>query len=183
MRDRRPVVGVMGSGVEPHEPLATAVGTWIARSGWHLLTGGGAGVMAAVSAAYVAVEGRAGLCLGVLPGAVEGEAYRAPEGYPNPHLEVVIRTHLPGRSADGLARTSRNHINVLSADLVVALPGGAGTRSEVVLALRYGRPVMRVGPEAAFVGFPEAAPRVEEMAALDAWARRTLASRGAGHPA
>ena len=46
---RRQVVGVMGSGVERHDALAGAVGTWIARQGFHLLTGGGEGVMAAVS--------------------------------------------------------------------------------------------------------------------------------------
>ena len=37
---------------------------------------------------------------------------------------------------------SRNHLNVLTADAVVALPGGAGTRSEVELALEYRRPLM-----------------------------------------
>merc|ERR1711924_582440 len=33
---------------------------------------------------------------------------------------------------------SRNHICVLSADVVVALPGGAGTASEIQLAKQYG---------------------------------------------
>ena len=37
---------------------------------------------------------------------------------------------------------SRNHLTVLSADAIVALPGGAGTRSEVELALEYHRPLM-----------------------------------------
>ena len=37
---------------------------------------------------------------------------------------------------------SRNHINVLSSTAVVALPGGAGTVSEVCLAHAYGRPVL-----------------------------------------
>lgn len=37
---------------------------------------------------------------------------------------------------------SRNHINILSSDAVVALPGGPGTLSEVKLALVYGRPCM-----------------------------------------
>ena len=34
---------------------------------------------------------------------------------------------------------SRNHLNVLSADVIVALPGGAGTRPEIELALEYRR--------------------------------------------
>ncbi len=37
---------------------------------------------------------------------------------------------------------SRNHINVLSSDVIVALPGGHGTRNEVALAVRYKRPVI-----------------------------------------
>ena len=37
---------------------------------------------------------------------------------------------------------SRNHINVLSADAILALPGGSGTASEVELAVRYGKPVI-----------------------------------------
>jgi predicted Rossmann-fold nucleotide-binding protein len=43
---------------------------------------------------------------------------------------------------------SRNHINVLSADAVVALPGGAGTRSEIDLAKRYGIPLIAYGRHA-----------------------------------
>ncbi len=37
---------------------------------------------------------------------------------------------------------SRNHINVLSSDVVIALPGGPGTAGEVQLALRYGRSIV-----------------------------------------
>ena len=37
---------------------------------------------------------------------------------------------------------SRNHINALSADLVVILPGGAGTLSELQLAWEYGKDIM-----------------------------------------
>ena len=41
---------------------------------------------------------------------------------------------------------SRNHIIVLSADHVVALPGGPGTRSEVELALDYGKSPVLISP-------------------------------------
>jgi len=37
---------------------------------------------------------------------------------------------------------SRNHINILTADVIVALPGDAGTGSEVRLAVRYERPII-----------------------------------------
>jgi predicted Rossmann-fold nucleotide-binding protein len=37
---------------------------------------------------------------------------------------------------------SRNHINVLTPDVIVALPGGSGTASEVKLALLYDKPLV-----------------------------------------
>jgi uncharacterized protein (TIGR00725 family) len=120
----RPLVGVMGSGKSEHAALAEPLGTWLACEGVHLLTGGGRGVMTAVSRAFCAVAGRAGLSIGVLPGDGWG---RSPDGYPNPWIELAIRTHLPLRGPEGGALLSRNHINVLSADAIVALPGGAGT--------------------------------------------------------
>ena len=51
-------------------------------------------------------------------------------------------THLHMSGHSGTDPMSRNHINVLSSNVLVALPGGAGTASEVSLALRYGRPVV-----------------------------------------
>ena len=48
------------------------------------------------------------------------------------------RSHLPSGAYD----RSRNHINVLSADVVVALRGGIGTKHEVKLARDYGKPVV-----------------------------------------
>ncbi|MBM41228.1 MAG: molybdenum cofactor carrier protein [Acidobacteria bacterium] len=149
---RRPVIGVMGSGVDPHPNLACPLGVWIAEAGYHLLTGGGAGVMAAVSGAFAAVKDRRGLVLGILP-SVEGTPGReSPDGYPNRWVELPIRTHLASRGSRGDDPASRNHINVLTADVVVVLPGGAGTASEVQLAARYGRPCV------AFVLEPDRAP-------------------------
>lgn len=136
---RLPIVGVMGSGTGSHEELAAPLGRAIASAGWHLLTGGGGGTMTATSRAFAETPGRAGLCIGVLPGAEDGKG--SPVGYPNPWVEVAIRTHLPLSGAAGTGPDSRNHINILSADAVVALPGSAGTRSEIELAIRYGRPL------------------------------------------
>lgn len=95
--------------------------------------------MAAVSRAFVESPGREGLAIGVLPGDECGEAW---DGYPNPWVEIPIRTHLPLGGPRGEDSLSRNHINILSADVIVALPGGPGTASEIRLALRYGRPVV-----------------------------------------
>lgn len=140
---RLPVVGVMGSGTTEHECLAEPLGRALARAGVHLLTGGGGGVMAAASRGFASVEGRAGLVIGVLPGSAPAGA--TPPGYPNPWVELAVRTHLDARAASGDAETSRNHVNVLSSDVVVALPGGAGTASEIVLAVRYGKPLVLFG--------------------------------------
>lgn len=140
---RRPVVGVMGSGVRPCRSLAVPLGRLLARMDVHLLTGGGAGAMAAVSQAFAEADRRAGLVIGVLPGrSADGEP---PPGYPNPWVEVELRTRLEARGEAGGSAISRNHINVLSSDVVVALPGGAGTRSEALLALRYNRPLILLG--------------------------------------
>ena len=137
---RRPVVGVMGSGVEPHAARARRVGRWIATEGYHLLTGGGDGVMGAVTEAFVSVQGRAGAALAVVP-CMPGDAAATPlDGYPNRWVEIPIFTHLDTGHPAGDSPSSRNHLNVLSAAAIIFLPGGAGTASEARLALRYGRP-------------------------------------------
>lgn len=136
---RLPVVGVLGSGTAPHTERARDVGQWLAREGVHLLTGGGAGVMEAVSRAFFEVPDRKGAVIGILPGSAEGTPTG---GYPNPWVEIAISTHLPLSGERGTDPLSRNHINVLSSDVLLALPGGAGTASEVRLALRYGRPLV-----------------------------------------
>ena len=135
----------MGSGVEPCPGLARPLGELIAARGWHLLTGGGRGVMAEVARAFCGVPERAGLSIGVvrsdgypLVDEHSGERFYRP-GPVNRWVEVPIMTHLPLSSQ---AFESRNHINVLTSDAVVALPGGFGTLSEVHLTLQYGKPVI-----------------------------------------
>ncbi len=172
---RRPVVGVMGSGVERHDALAGAVGTWIARQGFHLLTGGGGGVMAAVGEAFAAVPDRRGLAIGVLPNAEDDPRYSLPVGYPNRWVELAIRTHLPLSGPRGTAPLSRNHINVLTADVVIALPGGSGTSSEVRLAVRYARPcVAFVTDRSQISGLPDQVPCASTLAAVAAFVLEQL---------
>ena len=155
---RQPIVGVMGSGREEHPELTGPLGEWIARRGCHLLTGGGGGVMAAVSRSFHSVEERLGRSIGVLPGNPAAGEPGTPRGYPNPWVEIPVRTHLPLSGERGREPMSRNHLNVLSADAIVALPGGAGTRSEVELALEYRRPLMCwLGKEGVIAGLEEGA--------------------------
>jgi len=140
--NRLPIVGVLGSGSEPHEEKAKPLGEWLAREGVHLLTGGGGGVMETVSRAFYRVPNRKGLVIGILPGAATDSGYSGRPGYPNPWVEIPIRTHLPKSGVEGTDPLSRNHINVLSADVLIALAGSAGTASEIELALRYDKPLI-----------------------------------------
>lgn len=140
-----PIVGVFGSGssITPERAaLARAVGAMIARLGAHLLTGGGFGVMAAAAEGFVAVEPRAGLSLGIVPRDPDGpfdRPNRSKDGtpYPNPFVEIAVFTPLPPRVEDWRATPTRNHVNVLTAQAMIALPGGVGTRSELEMAAMY----------------------------------------------
>jgi len=123
------VLGVFGGGVaSPEEQVvAERVGATAAVCGWVVLTGGGPGVMAAASRGAVEAGG---LTMAVLPTAYPGG------GYPNNWV------HLPVFSGAGNAR---NNVNVLSASLCVAIGGGAGTLSEIALALKNNVPVWSWG--------------------------------------
>ncbi|MBI1901653.1 MAG: DNA-binding protein, partial [Planctomycetia bacterium] len=68
--------------------------------------------------------------------------YAPRRGYPNPWVEIAVRTHLPLIGHRGQESLSRNHINVLTPTVLVALPGGPGTASEAALAVRYRRPIV-----------------------------------------
>lgn len=150
--DRLPIVGVMGSGSEAHDSKARPLGRWLAQAGVHLLTGGGGGVMSSVSRAFYETEDRRGVVIGILP-------HGAPGGYPNRWVEIPIATHLPLSGERGTEPMSRNHVNVLSSDAIVALPGSAGTSSEVRLAITYGRPVVAFLDSAAQIpGLPDSVP-------------------------
>lgn len=129
----------MGSGTCAHEMRASILGQWLAREGVHLLTGGGGGVMAAVSRAFFEVADRKGSVIGIIPG---HRGNQPPPGYPNPWVEIPIFTHLPLSGSAGTDFRSRNHINVLTANVIIALPGSDGTASEVTLAIRYNRPLV-----------------------------------------
>ena len=119
------IVGVMGGGrVDARqEELAYRLGRLIAAQGWVLLNGGRrAGVMEA--SARGAFEA-GGLTVGVLP----DDDTR----HQSPYIQIPILTGMG---------SARNYVNALSSHILVACPGGAGTVSEVALALKHGRPVV-----------------------------------------
>jgi uncharacterized protein (TIGR00725 family) len=140
--ERRPIVAILGSGREHgNVRLAQALGALVARRGFHLLTGGGRGVMADASNGFASVEGRPGLCIGILPKELGSD--RPEPGYPNDGVDLPIYTHLDEK--DGPASpSSRNPINVRSAWKILALAGGEGTLAELTLASELGKPVLVV---------------------------------------
>ena len=126
--ERSPIIGVMGGSQVPEEveTLARELGRAMALEGWVVLSGGrNAGVMAAVSAGAAEAGGTV---VGILPDRDLAAA--------SPHLTIPIRTGLGD---------ARNVINILSSDVVVALPGCAGTLSEIALAVKNGKPLFLLG--------------------------------------
>lgn len=125
----RTVIGVMGSGkplTEAERSQAYRLGALVAGRGWVLLTGGTAsGVM---DAASQGAHEAGGLVVGVL------KSDRGDES--SAYVDIAIRTGMGD---------ARNVVNVLSSDVVIALPGGSGTLSEIALALKAGRTVVMLG--------------------------------------
>lgn len=125
------IVGVMGGGNAdaPTLEMAYHLGRLIAGKGWVLLNGGrDAGIMAA-SAEGATKNG--GITVGILPD--------DHIGYASEYIQIPICTGMG---------SARNAINVLSSDIVVACPGGAGTVSEIALALKHGKEVITLSFDA-----------------------------------
>jgi len=173
--DRIPIVGVMGSGRDKLvDDRPQRLGRILAGFRVHLLTGGGRGAMTAVSEAFATAPGREGMVIGVLPASSPTSGATA-KGYPNEWVEIAIRTHLHKKGKYGADALSRNHINVLSSKVVVALAGGAGTLTEVELAVTYGVYVIAfLGSRDDLPGLPRVVPVVSEDEEVQALLNRAL---------
>jgi uncharacterized protein (TIGR00725 family) len=169
MLQRRKVIGVMGSGRDEYRDWVVPLARWIAEHGYDLLTGAGEGVMRVAAEAFVAVPGRHGLSIGIIPGEVVDGVYQPRSGYPNPSVELQVFTHLPLRGLQGQEAMSRNHLNVLTAHALVLLPGGSGTASEAELAVRYRKPAILFGPEKDFRKFPAPLERTDSLERVCDW--------------
>jgi len=102
---------------------ARRLGGLIAKEGWILLNGGRAsGIM---EASARGAKENDGLTIGILPG--------NDPAWASEYIDIPILTGI------GFAR---NYINVLTSDVVVALPGKTGTVSEIALALNIGKKVI-----------------------------------------
>jgi uncharacterized protein (TIGR00725 family) len=107
------------------EQIAHELGVKLAKVVCFIASGGLDGTMRAACRGFKA---GGGTTIGITPSYDKRDA--------NSYVDVVIPTGL------GLAR---NVLVVTSADVVVALPGGPGTLSEIAYCLQFGIPVISLG--------------------------------------
>ncbi len=123
----RPIVAVIGASSAPDDVcmMAADIGAEIARHRWHLICGGGDGVMEAACRGFIEAREEPGIVtLGVLP--------TEDNSFANPFVEVPIPTGM------GWAR---NAVITRTADGVVAIGGCSGTLSEIAFAWQMGKPI------------------------------------------
>ena len=128
---KKTIVGIMGPGLGATEinlKNAYKLGQLIAENGWVLLTGGWkSGVMDAASKGANSANG---LTIGILPG-------EDTQGISDA-IDIPIITGMG---------SARNNINVLSSDVVIACGIGAGTVSEIALAIKANKAVILLNNE------------------------------------
>lgn len=129
-RTRKIIIGVMGAG-ESATPTdrenAYQLGQHIASENWVVLSGGrDTGVMDAVSKG---AKSRGGLTIGILP---------RQDALMSDAIDIPIITDMGN---------ARNNINVLSSQVIIACGMGAGTASEIALALKARKPVILLSPD------------------------------------
>ena len=107
------------------EQMSQNLGRKLAKVADILVSGGLSGVMEAVCSGF---KGEGGLTIGIIPSYNKKDA--------NKFVDIAIPTGM------GLAR---NVLVVKSADVVVALPGRAGTLSEIAYCIQFGIPVITLG--------------------------------------
>jgi uncharacterized protein (TIGR00725 family) len=123
---KKNIIGIMGPGegaTNRDLTVAYELGRAIALAGWVVLTGGrNIGVM---DAACRGAKSAHGLTIGILPTHHSNAISTA--------VDIPIFTDMGN---------ARNNINVLSSDVVVACGLGAGTVSEIALALKAQKPII-----------------------------------------
>jgi uncharacterized protein (TIGR00725 family) len=121
---RKKIIGVIGGHSCPREVEQNAqkLGKKLTKVVDLLVSGGLSGTMKAVCKGF---KSAGGTTIGILPSYNKADA--------NQYVDIVIPTGI------GLAR---NVLVVKSADVVVALPGAAGTLSEIAYCLQFGIPVI-----------------------------------------
>lgn len=127
--ERLPVVGVIGPSKftcsQEVYKFGTELGKLIAELQMHMVCGGMEGIMEAACKGFLSVRKRKGVSMGITPYDKRSSA--------NPYCDIVIPTGI------GI---SRNAIIVNSADVLVAVAGGAGTLSEIAFAWQKNKHVI-----------------------------------------
>jgi len=135
----------------------------IAKRGYNLLTGAGAGVMTEVAKGYVETLPRKGVSIGILPAVDYKGQNLDKEEYPNPYIEIPMITPLSAKAQSDVMPYSRNLVNVMTAAALVIMPGSHGTKNEVSIALMYNKPIILYGPAGEFASFPEDPLRAQSL--------------------
>lgn len=121
--------------------------------------------------------------IGIVPTISDGGVGFVPQpGYPNPYVDLPILTPLPRMNPDsGPQAISRNYVNVLTSDVIVALPGGAGTLDELSLATRFAKKAICFGRPQDFTGVPSHLEITENFEAVCVFISRHTCSRIGGN--
>ena len=165
------MIAVIGSSKKQHLNLSIPLGKWIAENDYSLINGGGSGVMLSTAKAFCSIPKRKGHVIGIIPSdsicssPLDRASYRSPPDYPNSYTEIIIRTHLHLSGTKGKNIASRNHIIILSAASIIALPGGAGTQSEVELAIEYKKPLVLLNSSGEWDSYSNQLPTVKSVSA------------------
>jgi len=145
MKKRISIIGAGTCGPET-EAVAERLGVLIAQNGFDLVCGGRMGVQ---RAACRGAKSAGGFTIGLLPGLDFAQA--------NEFVDVPVIT--------GLGHM-RNFLVVKNGDAAVAVEGGAGTLSEIGLALKSGIPVVAIGRWSGIDGVRPAKDADEAMSAV-----------------
>ena len=131
------VIGVMGPGKDARKKdidYAFQLGKLIAKEGWVLLNGGrNEGVMDAVNKG---AKDAGGLTVGIMPTSDTKTFSKS--------VDIAIVTDM---------KSARNNINVLSSNVIVACGMGAGTASEVALAIKANKRVILLNADEESIKF------------------------------
>ncbi len=128
----RPIIGIIGSGdnhcTRAMREFAKELGDRLVSAGYRIVSGGGGGVMAAVSNGGMNSENYfEGSIICILPGSHKSSA--------NKFCDIAIPTGF------GI---NRNTVIINTADILIAIGGGAGTMSEISFAWQFGKEVLCV---------------------------------------
>ena len=135
-------IGIVGSRKCPElvKSLSLKLGMEIGKLGFTLVNGGLGGVM---RYSAMGCKKKGGTTVGIIPGMNRGEG--------NEFLDAEIVT--------GIGNL-RNGIIVRSSDIVIALGGGAGTLSEIALAIDSGKEVLVVEEVNQFPGIEKLGAKI-----------------------